>query len=170
VTAARAIARLAIIGLSVAMEATRDTRLCKRSGVHLTRYSSDGHLWLPAIGGISACPAGSSQMKLTPASASQKGGDPVVALTRSSRLSPAMSGGWGEAAAQTCCGLLVTQLGSGECIAAGYWIASSAVANNVSGMVTPSALAVLTLMTSSTRVDCCTGSSAGFSPLRIRPV
>ena len=33
----------------------------------------------------------------------------------------------------------------------------------------PSALAVLRLMTSSTLVDCMTGRSAGFSPLRIRP-
>ena len=33
----------------------------------------------------------------------------------------------------------------------------------------PCALAVLRLMTSSTLVDCCTGRSAGFSPLRMRP-
>ena len=37
-------------------------------------------------------------------------------------------------------------------------------------MVMPSALAVLRLMTSSTFVDCWTGRSAGFSPLRIRQV
>src|SRR6516165_790224 len=42
---------------------------------------------------------------------------------------------------------------------------SSAVANSVSGMVRPSALAVLRLMTSSSFVDCSTGRSAGFSPL-----
>src|SRR5215471_8798239 len=42
---------------------------------------------------------------------------------------------------------------------------SSAVANSVSGMVRPRALAVLRLMTSSTFVACWTGRSAGFSPL-----
>ena len=46
-----------------------------------------------------------------------------------------------------------------------HWITSSAVANSVSGMVRPSALAVLRLMTSSIFVTCCTGRSAGFSPL-----
>ena len=35
------------------------------------------------------------------------------------------------------------------------------------GLVRPSLLAVLRLMTSSTFVGCCTGKSAGFSPLRI---
>ena len=49
-----------------------------------------------------------------------------------------------------------------------YWITSSAVANSVSGMVRPSVLAVLRLMTSSNLVGFCTGSSAGLSPLRTR--
>jgi hypothetical protein len=49
-----------------------------------------------------------------------------------------------------------------------HWITSSAVANSVSGMVRPSALAVLLLITSSNLVDCTTGRSAGFSPLRMR--
>jgi hypothetical protein len=49
-------------------------------------------------------------------------------------------------------------------------ITSSAVASSVGGTVRPSALAVLRLMTSSTFADCWTGKSAGFSPLRIRPV
>ena len=39
-----------------------------------------------------------------------------------------------------------------------------------SGTVRPSALAVLRLMINSTFVSCCTGKSAGFSPLRMRPV
>ena len=39
-----------------------------------------------------------------------------------------------------------------------------------SGTVMPSALAVLRLMISSTLVACWTGRSAGFSPLRMRPV
>ena len=51
-----------------------------------------------------------------------------------------------------------------------YWITSSAVANSVSGMVRPSALAVLTLMASSNLVGSRTGKSAGFSPFRTRPV
>ena len=50
-----------------------------------------------------------------------------------------------------------------------YSITSSARPSSVSGKVRPSVLAVR-LMISSTFVTCCTGSSAGFSPLRIRPV
>ena len=51
-----------------------------------------------------------------------------------------------------------------------YSIISSARPLNGSGTVMPSALAVLRLMYSSTFAACWTGSSAGFSPLRIRPV
>ena len=51
-----------------------------------------------------------------------------------------------------------------------YSITSSARPLNVSGTVMPSAVAVLRLMYSSTFVACWTGKSAGFSPLRIRPV
>ncbi len=40
----------------------------------------------------------------------------------------------------------------------------------VGGTVRPKALAVLRLMISSTLVACWTGKSAGFSPLRMRPV
>src|SRR6516164_5538901 len=46
-----------------------------------------------------------------------------------------------------------------------YWITSSAVANSVSGMVKPSALAVFRLITVSIFAACSTGRSAGFSPL-----
>ncbi len=49
-------------------------------------------------------------------------------------------------------------------------ITSSAVASSLSGTVRPSILAVGTLMTSSNLVDCTTGKSAGFAPLRMRPV
>ena len=49
-------------------------------------------------------------------------------------------------------------------------ITSSARPSSVSGTVRPSALAVLRLMINSTFVDCWTGRSAGFSPLRMRPV
>src|ERR1700692_3305479 len=63
-----------------------------------------------------------------------------------------------------------TPSGSGVCIAAVYWITSSAVASNVSGTVRPSALAVLRLMTSSNLLACTTGRSAGFSPLRMLTV
>jgi hypothetical protein len=49
-------------------------------------------------------------------------------------------------------------------------ITSSAIASTPGGMVRPSALAVLTLMANSNLVGCATGKSAGFSPLRIRPV
>src|SRR5260370_38961499 len=49
-------------------------------------------------------------------------------------------------------------------------IASSARPTSGSGTVSPSILAVLRLMISSNLVDCWTGRSAGFSPLRIRPV
>ena len=47
-------------------------------------------------------------------------------------------------------------------------ITSSARASSLSG-TSPSAFAVLRLMTSSNLVDCTTGSSAGLAPLRIRP-
>ena len=51
-----------------------------------------------------------------------------------------------------------------------YSITSSARPSNGSGTVRPSALAVFILRISSTFVACCTGRSAGFSPLRIWPV
>ena len=44
----------------------------------------------------------------------------------------------------------------------------SALASSAGGTVRPSALAVLRLIASSNLVGCCTGRSAGFSPLRIR--
>jgi signal transduction histidine kinase len=47
---------------------------------------------------------------------------------------------------------------------------SSARPVSGSGTVMPSALAVLRLMISSTFVACWTGISAGFSPLKIRPL
>jgi len=49
-------------------------------------------------------------------------------------------------------------------------ITSSALASNLSETVMPSALAVLRLIIRSALVDCWTGRSDGFSPLRIRPV
>src|SRR5499427_2494969 len=52
-------------------------------------------------------------------------------------------------------------------IAAVHSITSSARAKNVSGIVRPSALAVLRLTTRSNLVGCSTGISAGFTPRRI---
>ena len=49
-----------------------------------------------------------------------------------------------------------------------YSITSSAVASSLSGILRPSALAVLRLMTSSYLVGACTGRSVGLSPLRMR--
>ena len=49
-------------------------------------------------------------------------------------------------------------------------ITSSARCCRNKGTSRPSALAVLRLITSSNFVDCITGKSAGFSPLRMRPV
>src|SRR5262249_16451425 len=49
-------------------------------------------------------------------------------------------------------------------------ITSSAATSSLSGTVRPSILAVSALMTSSNFVDCMTGRSAGFAPLRMRPV
>src|SRR5207237_456867 len=54
--------------------------------------------------------------------------------------------------------------------AAAHSITSSARARNDSGIARPIAFAVLRLMTSSNLVGCTTGRSAGFSPLRMRPV
>ena len=48
-------------------------------------------------------------------------------------------------------------------------ITSSASVSRLSGMVSPSALAVLMLMTKSNLVGWSTGKSLGFSPLRMRP-
>jgi hypothetical protein len=49
-------------------------------------------------------------------------------------------------------------------------ITSSARASSVGGISRPSILAVWALMTSSNLLDCTTGRSAGFAPLRMRPV
>ena len=51
-----------------------------------------------------------------------------------------------------------------------YSITSSAMASSPGGKLRPKALAVLRLITNSNLVDCMTGRSPGFSPLRIRPV
>src|SRR5262249_40603448 len=48
-------------------------------------------------------------------------------------------------------------------------ITSSARADSAGGISRRSALAVLRLITNSNLVGCCTGRSAGFAPLRIRP-
>ena len=50
--------------------------------------------------------------------------------------------------------------------AADHSITSSARASSVGGTSRPSALAVIRLMTNSNLVDCKTGRSAGFAPLR----
>src|SRR5262249_39715319 len=54
-------------------------------------------------------------------------------------------------------------------LATDHSITSSARASSIGGTSRPSALAVLRLITNSTFVDCTTGKSAGFWPLRIRP-
>jgi hypothetical protein len=51
-----------------------------------------------------------------------------------------------------------------------YSITSLARPISVLGTLTPSALAVFRLIYISTLVTCCTGRSAGFSPLRTLPV
>jgi hypothetical protein len=56
---------------------------------------------------------------------------------------------------------------SNECC---YSITSSAATSRFCGMVRPSTLVVFKLMTRSNFVGCITGRSAGFSPLRTRPV
>src|SRR5262249_28616548 len=54
-------------------------------------------------------------------------------------------------------------------LTASHSITSSASASNLSGISRPSALAVLTLITSSNFVGSTTGRSPGLSPLRMRP-
>src|SRR5690348_1044872 len=49
-------------------------------------------------------------------------------------------------------------------------ITSSAMASSPGGKLRPNAFAVLRLITNSNLIDCMTGRSADFSPLRIRPV
>src|SRR5262245_53224568 len=51
-----------------------------------------------------------------------------------------------------------------------YSIASSAMEITPGGMVMPSALAVVRLMTNSNLVDCNTGRSEGLAPLRTLPL
>jgi len=51
-----------------------------------------------------------------------------------------------------------------------YSMISSAIESTPDGTVSPNAFAVFRLSTSSNFVDWLTGTSAGFSPLRIRPV
>jgi hypothetical protein len=51
-----------------------------------------------------------------------------------------------------------------------YSSTASAATSSLSGISRPSAFAVLRLSTSSNLADCTTGRSAGFSPLRMRPV
>ena len=55
-------------------------------------------------------------------------------------------------------------------LAASHSMITSAMASNVGGTISPSAFADLRLITSSNLVGCITGRSAGFSPLRMRPV
>src|SRR5262249_15828189 len=55
-------------------------------------------------------------------------------------------------------------------LAPSHSIPSSAATSSFSSTVRPSILAVETLMTSSNLLDCATGKSAGFAPLRMRPV
>jgi len=98
---------------------------------------------------------------------------PIVAGVARERATPRLAAGLvikPTGRLLRCISLHLTQTGSRVCIAAVYWITSSAVANSVSGMVRPSALAVLRLMTRSNLVGCSTGRSAGFSPFRMRPV
>src|SRR5262245_7756663 len=56
-----------------------------------------------------------------------------------------------------------------SCIATFHSITSSAMASSFDGISRPSALAVLRLITRSNLLDCTTGRSLGFSPLRTRP-
>ena len=53
---------------------------------------------------------------------------------------------------------------------ASYSITSSASASSAGGTLRRSILAVCRLMTNSNLLDCITGKSAGFAPLRMRPV
>jgi 2-polyprenyl-6-methoxyphenol hydroxylase-like FAD-dependent oxidoreductase len=55
-------------------------------------------------------------------------------------------------------------------VASVHSITSSAIASTPGGMARPGALAVLRLMISSNLESCTMGRSAGFSPLRMRPV
>src|SRR6516162_9900059 len=57
-----------------------------------------------------------------------------------------------------------------ELAAPHHSITSSALASRAGGTARPSIRAVEALMTSSNLVDCTTGKSAGFEPLRMRPV
>src|SRR5262245_48076595 len=70
------------------------------------------------------------------------------------------------------CGERPRRCAAKECdeVAPSHSITSSAMASSPGGKLRPNALAVLRLITNSNLVDCTTGRSAGFSPLRTRPV
>src|SRR5262249_36538090 len=57
-----------------------------------------------------------------------------------------------------------------EVAAPDHSITSSAATSSLSGTVSPSSRAVSALITSSNLLACTTGRSAGFAPLRMRPV
>src|SRR5262249_6699087 len=56
----------------------------------------------------------------------------------------------------------------GPCFCCRHSITSSAATSSVCGTVSPSAFAALRLITKLKRAGCCTASSAGFSPFRMR--
>jgi hypothetical protein len=79
-----------------------------------------------------------------------------------------------ESSVRANCGLMHRSKRDARCallfraVAPPHSITSSAMASSLSGTVSPSALAVLRLMTNSYLVGASTGRSAGFSPLRMR--
>jgi len=87
---------------------------------------------------------------------------------RSTRIAPVKPVRFGG-----CCMLafssMVTLPSARRTAAKAYSITSSARARTACGMLIPSVLAVLRLITSSNLVGSSTGKSEGFSPLRIRP-
>ena len=55
-----------------------------------------------------------------------------------------------------------------RCSKIDYSITSSALASNIAGIETPSALAVFRFTLNTSLVDCSTGSSPGFAPFKMR--
>jgi hypothetical protein len=84
-----------------------------------------------------------------------------------SRSGAQHSGGWRQSAARRCSARPRAMCAGLQCAPHTYWITSSARRSSDGGIVIPSALAVLRLMTSSNFVGCSTGRSAGFAPFRI---
>src|SRR5712691_6362382 len=108
---------------------------------------------------------GYSYFVLAPNAALQARG--AAGATQERRLFPVACKRWLGCGYPVSCGWGAPGLAYSRAPAPAYCITSSARRSSDGGIVIPSAWAVLRLMTSSKRVGCSTGKSAGLAPFRI---